>query len=123
MRDDTFEITEMFILIRKLVTADSWENTFSLLKQEQQKLSDPEAEKALLEMIEQKKQQGVQQAEIDGLARYLPLLRDMRTKALPIAWETFTHALLNDETLLLISSSISELENTTTDVEARQIFA
>src|SRR5712692_3872241 len=122
MPDNTFGSTEMFTIIQKLATSDSWDSTFYLLEQEQATLLRPEAEATLLAMIERKRQQNAPHEEIDVLARYLPLLRDMREYGLPAAWEAFTYALLDDETRLLVNTAFIELENATTSAEMKLIF-
>src|SRR6266568_179879 len=122
MPDVTFEVTEMVSLLERLITADSWNSAFSLLEQEQAKLSDPEAKAALLSIIEEKQQQHVQQTEVDVLTKYLLLLRNLHEWNLPAAWETFISSFLNDETRLTISTALVELEEASTVTELKQVF-
>lgn len=106
MSDGTFEAAGMLSLIQRLITADSWDSAFFLLEQEQAKLSDPEAEAALLGIIEEKQRQNVQRAEIDLLTKYVLLLRNIRKWNLPAAWEVFISSFLDDETRLVISTAV-----------------
>lgn len=122
MPDIPYESTDILTIIQKLVTSTDWDTLFSLLEQEQARLVLPEAEAILLALFEHKEQQNAPNEEIADLARYLPLLRDMRVYGLLTAWETFTYALLDDETRQPISTAFTELENAETGAEMRLIF-